>query len=199
MRKFCAVIALALVFSLMSFTVFAASNNVSSAYNTGVSGKSDADGNDYIEVTNVDGNPKSVAAEALASSAGSSLPSNAKAVDVCDIHWHSGKTDLSADLKVTLTGTNVKSGDEVYVLHKAHNESWVKYSATNKGGGSVEFTVPQGDGLSPFVVCSVSKSSSDTPSSPSTGDVSRIVALAALTCAVAATGVMASSFKKDQH
>ena len=198
MRKFCAVIALALVFSLMSFTVFAASNNVSSAYNTGVSGKSDADSdNDYIEITNVDGNPKSVAAEALASSAGSSLPSNAKAVDVCDIHWHSGRTDLSADLKVTLTGTNVKSGDEVYVLHKVLNENWVKYSATNKGGGSVEFTVPQADGLSPFVVCSVSKTSSDTPSSPSTGDVSRFVAFAALTCAVAAAGVMASS-KKDQ-
>ena len=200
-RKLSAVIALALVLSLSVFTVYAASNNVASAYKTGVSGTSSADtDNDYIEVTDTTENAKSVAAEALASSAGSGLPSNGKAVDAVDIHWHSGKTDLDSDLTVTLKGTNVKSGDEVYVLHKLSGSgSWVKYSGTNKGGGTVEFTVPAADGLSPFVVVAVPTSTSTTPTSPSTGDVSRFVALAALTCAVAAAGVFVSSFKKEEN
>lgn len=197
-RKLIAVLALALVFSLFTFGVSAATNNVSSAYSTGVTGSSDKDSdNDYIEVTDVSGSPKSVADEALASSAGKSLPSNAKAVDVCDIHWHSGSEELSSDLKVTLKGTNVKSGSEVYVLHNPHSDGqWVKYSATNKGGGTIEFTVPQADGLSPYVVCEVTTTPTDQ-TSPSTADVSRFVALATLTCAVAAAGVFASSFKKE--
>ena len=197
MRKFCAVLALVLVLSLITFSVYAAGNNVSSAYKTPVDGTSDADtDNDWIEVTDVS-SPKTVASEAVSSSAGQSLPANAKAVDVCDIHWHSGKTELSADLKVTLTGTNVADGAEVFVLHKLSGSGeWVKYSATNKGSGTVEFTVPQADGLSPFVIADTSKSSDAT--SPSTGDVSRFIAVAALTCAVAAAGVLTSSFRKEQ-
>ena len=178
--------AVVMAMSLLTVTAFAASNNVSSAYASKISSTDSRLVVQYFQ------DSKQVAEQAIGSSAARGLPANAVAVDAVDIHWSDGSVALSANLPITLTGTNVPSGAPVYVLHRrSTTNTWKLYSATNKGNGTISFTVPRADGLSPFVIFTTGKKS------PSTGDVSAmLLAVAAVSSVVSVTSFTRSK-KED--
>lgn len=184
MRKLLtAIVSMVIVMSLLTVSVFAASNDVPSAYSPTITVV------DNTIVVEPISNAKQVAQEGLGSSAAKGLPANASAVDAVEIHFKDGHVLLNDDFTITLNGTKIASGAQVFVLHKLNGTGeWKLYSAKNNGNGSISFTVPKADGMSPFVLVQA------VSTSPKTADASAVLfGLAAVSSVVSVV-----SYKKSK-